>query len=557
MRKLFYLIILIKSLGLNAENKYAEEGIESKKLSFSEYEKKVIKNIKDTAKALDYANLWLKEAKKSNNVQQQALAYKAIMHLVEKKFRMIYADSLLIKAKETKNDVTIGGAYLTIGAAFYDNKEYTKALDNYIIANSYISKTEDQYLIHKVKYTIAQTKYYLGYFEEAIALFTDCIDFFKEENETGYLKSLHGIGLCYTQTGRYDLSSFHNLLGIKVSKELENDEMIPYFKNSEGINQYKIKKYQKAIKLLEETVPEIEKRNDYVSLTITWFYLGKCFWEQNEKEKAVSYFIKTDQLITEKNFIRPDLRENYELLIEYYGSNNNLEKQLQYINKLLAADKILHKNYKYLSYKIHKEFDTKSLLKAKQDIENKLIFNERIYTIAFVFLTTSIVGVTIWHFRTKRRYKQRFNEIMKDKPAEVFQEPIHTNKSKTNINPELVKEILQNLNKFEDKKKYLEKDMSLVKMASMLNTNTKYVSVIISEYRGKKLTNYINDLKIDHVVELLKNHSKYRNYTNKALAEEVGFGSTQIFTKAFISRNKFSPTYFINELKKQFSNEEV
>ncbi|WNM18489.1 AraC family transcriptional regulator [Flavobacterium capsici] len=471
------------------------------------------------------------EAKKHKNSQQQASAYKAIMHLVEKKFRMIYADSLLIKAKESKNDITLGSAYLTVGAAFYDNKEYTKALDNYIIANSYISKTEDQYLIHKVKYTIAQTKYYLGYFDEAIAIFTDCINFFKEENETGYLKSLHGIGLCYNQVGRYDLSSFNNLLGIRASKELENEEMIPYFINSEGINQYKLKKYQKAIKLLEETVPEIEKRNDYVSQTITWFYLGKCFWEQNEKDKAVSYFLKTDQLITDKNFIRPDLRENYELLIEYYSSNNDLVKQLKYINKLLAADKILNNNYKYLSYKIHKEFDTKSLIQAKQDIENKMVFNKRIYTITIVFFSTSIVGVTIWHFRTKRRYKQRFNEMMKNKPAEVFQEPVHANKSKTNINPELVKEILQNLKKFEDKKKYLEKDISLVKMASMLNTNTKYVSVIISEYRGKKLTNYINDLKIDHIVELLKNHNKYRNYTNKALAEEVGLAQPKFLPK--------------------------
>jgi tetratricopeptide (TPR) repeat protein/AraC-like DNA-binding protein len=557
MKKLFCLIILLKALVLNAENKYANDKVEFNKQNFSDYEKQVIKNLKDTAKALDYANLWLKEAKRSKNIQQQTLAYKAIMHLVEKKFRMIYADSLLTKAMETKNDVTIGGAYLTIGAAFYDNKEYTKALDNYIVANGYISKTNDKYLIHKVKYTIAQTKYYLGYFEEAIALFTDCISFFKEENEIGYLKSLHGIGLCYSQTGRYDLSSFHNLLGKKASKEFENEEMIPYFNNSEGINQYKIKKYEKAIKLLEETIPEIEKRNDYVSQTITWFYLGKCYWEQNEKDKAISYFLKTDKMMIDKNFFRPDLRENYELLIEHYKSKEDFKQQLFFIEKLLAMDKILSKNYKYLSYKIHKEFDTKSLLKAKQAIENRMIFNKRMYNVAFVFLTTSIAGLVFWHFKTKRQHKQKFNEIMNSKPSEGFQEPVYINKPKTNINPELTKEILQNLKKFEDKKKYLEKDMSLVKMASILNTNTKYVSVIISDYRGKKLTNYINDLKIDHVVELLKNYNKYRNYTNKALAEEVGFGSTQIFTKAFISRNKFSPTYFINELKKQSSNEEV
>ena len=51
-------------------------------------------------------------------------------------------------------------------------------------------------------------------------------------------------------------------------------------------------------------------------------------------------------------------------------------------------------------------------------------------------------------------------------------------------------------------------------------------------------------------MEKLKTDGRYRNYTNRALAEEAGFGSAQHFTRAFKERNGISPTYFIGRLKK-------
>ena len=104
--------------------------------------------------------------------------------------------------------------------------------------------------------------------------------------------------------------------------------------------------------------------------------------------------------------------------------------------------------------------------------------------------------------------------------------------------------------KFEQNKKYLEKDVTLMKLASFLNTNTKYVSKIILRYRDKKTIEYVTDLKIDYIVKILKTEKKYRNYTNKALGEQAGFGSTQIFTRAFKIRTGISPTYYIQELNK-------
>lgn len=91
----------------------------------------------------------------------------------------------------------------------------------------------------------------------------------------------------------------------------------------------------------------------------------------------------------------------------------------------------------------------------------------------------------------------------------------------------------------------------MVKLSAAFNSNTKYLSKIIFHYRGKGFVDYINDLRVDYIVELLKNDKRIRNYTNKGLAEEAGFSSTQRFTNAFISRTGISPSYFIEELRKQ------
>jgi AraC-like DNA-binding protein len=96
--------------------------------------------------------------------------------------------------------------------------------------------------------------------------------------------------------------------------------------------------------------------------------------------------------------------------------------------------------------------------------------------------------------------------------------------------------------------------MNLSRLASLFNTNTKYVTKVIAKYRCKGTIEYITELKTNYIINLLKSENKYRNYTNKALAEEAGFGSTQNFTKAFKNTTGKSPTSFIQEISKQQTN---
>jgi AraC-like DNA-binding protein len=147
-------------------------------------------------------------------------------------------------------------------------------------------------------------------------------------------------------------------------------------------------------------------------------------------------------------------------------------------------------------------------------------------------------------------YRQKFKELMEKN--EVPKAPIkNTTKETLNINEDTVTTVLKQLEKFEKDQKFLKKELTLAKLTVAFDSNSKYLSQIIYHYRGKKFTQYINDLKIDHLISLLKTDEMLRKYTNKALAEEVGFSSTQRFATAFYSNTGMPTSYFIEELKKK------
>ena len=223
----------------------------------------------------------------------------------------------------------------------------------------------------------------------------------------------------------------------------------------------------------------------------------------------------------------------------------------------MAFDNEINREFKYLTYKVHKEYDTKTLIEKKKRIENELASNKQLYfrvVTALVFIVCLLLG---WHLYSKKREKEKFQKIMADLSDKKRTTLVPSNNQNSNLSPELTKTLVKNLEKFERQKKFLEKDMNLTKLATLLDTNTKYASLIIAEQRKKKTTTYINDLKIDFIVELLINNNKYRNYTNKALAEEAGFGSTQIFTLCFKNKIGMSPTSFIQQLKSSSENKQM
>lgn len=513
----------------------------------------------DSIKKSLYLKTFLVKSQKEKNLEEVVNGYKNYLHHAPENLKLIYADSMIYTAKKSESNALIGSAYLSKGILYYSRKQLSHALDNYIIANSYISKTNDQYLIYKTKYNIANIKYFLGFYDEAISLFKECITYFKqdkENNDRGYLNSLHSLGLCYNRIGNYALCTQTNEIGLLEGKRLGNDEMKDYFIFSEGVNQYFLGNYTSAITKINHSLPVIQKKKDFGNEAVGYFYIGKSYWDLKNSEMAIFYFKKVDAIFDEKEYIRPDLRNNYELLISYFKSKDKPKEQLYYIEKLLKVDSVLTSKYKYVSERIHKDYDTKELLVQKKSAEKLLARKERdafIHKGIIVFLFLFVVILFYIHIRNKKLYRRRFDDVMKNDQATTKVESKNTNYGIEDINPDTVALILKRLEKFEKGKRFLEKDLTETKLAISLDTNIKYLSKIIAHHKGKKFVTYINDLKIDYLINLLKEDKKIHNYGNTALSEEAGFSSTERFVKAFLSRTGVPATFFMEELRKKQS----
>jgi len=97
---------------------------------------------------------------------------------------------------------------------------------------------------------------------------------------------------------------------------------------------------------------------------------------------------------------------------------------------------------------------------------------------------------------------------------------------------------------------YIDQNMSLSTLSSMLNTNTKYLSEIIKHHKNKKFKNYINGLRIEYIMQLLFNQPEYREYKISYLAGCCGFSSRVVFGVVFKKEKGILPSYFIQSLGK-------
>ncbi len=115
-------------------------------------------------------------------------------------------------------------------------------------------------------------------------------------------------------------------------------------------------------------------------------------------------------------------------------------------------------------------------------------------------------------------------------------------------------QLLQKLKRFENSKRFINKDISLAVLAGQLDSNTKYLSEIINSHYQVNFNTYINTLRINYIIEKLKTDPNFINYKISYLAENAGFASHSSFATIFKSITGISPVKFIELLKEEKEN---
>lgn len=119
-----------------------------------------------------------------------------------------------------------------------------------------------------------------------------------------------------------------------------------------------------------------------------------------------------------------------------------------------------------------------------------------------------------------------------------------------NISSKTEKVLLKKLEAFEKSKDFLKKDVNLNNLANKFDTNTKYLSEIIKSYKNKNFNQYLNELRIHHLIEQLNTNDKVLNTKVSYLASDFGFNSHSSFSTLFTQYVGQSPSEYIKALKK-------
>lgn len=543
------------------------------RLSYGELYNLYSDNDKDQAKQIEYANAYLIKANAANISIEKARGNYLFSLLYDGDKAIRYLDRA-IAYSEKENDIKLP-AYAYSEKAYVLQKQfkYKEAIDNFLLAEKRAQKNNTDFY-YKVKFSIAALRSEeLGEVIEALALYKECFDYYKDKEirsskySFSYQLTTFALADAYKALHQTDAASYYNQLGYRESKITDNKNLNALFVLNEGANQVLKKNYKGALDSIDRALPSMISFNDKGNILAAYYYLGKVYNGLKNDSQAVKNFVKVDSMYNETGRITPEFMSGYPYLISYYKEKDDKKNQLKYITKYMDINKTLQKNYKELTKKLQKEYDIPHLISEKESLIQSLE-DENAKSFwgigSLILLSISVSGIGFYQYNLKRTYKSRFEKIInKEKeansvPADSNPKPteIHSNKNKENIGiaEELVVQILEKLNQFESKNEYLQSNISLQLLAQKLDTNSKYVSKIVNIYKEKTFTKYINDLRIDYAVLQIRDDKKLRNYTIQALAIEFGFTSAESFSSAFFKNTGIKPTYYIEQLTNTIAN---
>jgi AraC-like DNA-binding protein len=537
-------------------------------LPYDTLKKMFLKNDRNLKLQKEIANAYLIKSKLEQIPIRIAKGYYmySVLHTGNKS--ICFLDSVIKYSRKT-NDIDFPAvAYTEKAYELKSQFKYNQAIDNFILAEKYALKNNIDYYF-EIKYSIAVLRSEeLGETIEALNLYRECLKYYRnKEVRTSkysimYQNTLFALADAFKTLNQSDSATYYNKLGYKESKITKNEIYNSLFILNEGANLILKKKYKAVLDSIKKALPKILEYKDEGNTLAAYYYLGKAYEGLGNKPLAMINFIKVDSLYNKTKRITPEFTSGYSFLISYFKYKGDKSNQLKYLTKYMYIDSTLQKNYKELTKKLQKEYDTPHLLSEKENLIQSLE-NDKTKSYwgigGLFFAIISVTGFGVYQNSLKKKYKSSFEKIIKQteqynsNTASISKDEIdiETNNSKEDIGiaEELIKQILEKLKRFESKKEYLQANITVQTLSNTFETNSKYISKIVNTHKGKTFIQYINDLRIEYALIQLQKDNKLRKYTIHALSLEYGFNNAESFSTAFYKKTGLKPTYFIKELE--------
>lgn len=293
--------------------------------------------------------------------------------------------------------------------------------------------------------------------------------------------------------------------------------------------------------------------------------LGEIAMMEKQFTTAIHYYEQTEEIY--------HASQNFQLGLMVYKQYEELFRSLN------NEEKVHYYKRKYLEL-VEKQFSISSAIANDllSSSHSESLSRKRVNIILFIissFLLLFILLLMYFYKKRDNKLRLQFNELIKENQQKILDQSLLVNQnssqnilnSEINAKPILLKtsndgaekegwikeetiyKILRELAIFEQKHLFLDKDLSLSSLAALLKTNTKYLSHTINSKKGKDFNRYVNELRIDYIIDKLIHQPEYRTYKIVYLAELCGISSHSKFSHLFKEIKGIIPSDFIKKLK--------
>lgn len=527
----------------------------------------------DNDKAELLANYILLKGKKENNRDILFDGYYNIARVKNLKNENghPFADSLISASKNVNNYDYPAKSYILKGILFNNEGKYKEALDEYTIAINH-NRADNKEQFFYINKLIAILKTATEEYQEALPLFLKYYGYEKDKIKTNnvdaknYIASIFSLANIYTKCKDYKKGIEFADLGLTECKKYNNYSYYSYLLMIKGISLFYVKDYSLSYKILLEVQKGLITNKDYSNLGVLYYYLGKIKYATRSENEAIEFFKKADSISFTFNSFEPIKRDGYEILIDFYKKKGDLKNQLKYIDNLMYSDSIIAVNRKNLSKEILKKYDTPLLMKEKVSVIERLNHQNAWLIACLLLITLAFIFVIRKNRKKIKEYekqakvlsekplstpvleKEQKNETpITDNPSIIIERKEKATKSDLSSNPKF-KILIDKIEQFEKTNSFLNKNITLDSLSKEFDTNRDYLSKLVNELKGKNFSQYLNELRINYIVEELKSNEKIRKHTIAAIADDIGYNNAESFTNAFKKITGTLPSYYIKAL---------
>ncbi len=340
---------------------------------------------------------------------------------------------------------------------------------------------------------------------------------------------------------------------------------------AEGDTATAIKHHEEALHYAKDN-----KMDEELSL-FQYCELGEIYMKTGNFAKAIEYGHMCEQPAKRQKAF--DLLISvYQLLWNANGAIGNDEEKTKYQTLCLSlSDSLFNRSNVFSADNELREYETRQTDEHIASL-NGVINRQTLTIIVISLLLILLIVLSFLLFRNNRKLQfahstllQKTRELQQqEKKNELLLSRLIDNKSAEpttttgntptatfSMENEQMKVLLAKIMKVMDDIKVITKpDFSLNSLAEAVESNTKYVSLIINETYGKNFKTLLNERRIREACRRFSDKDNYGNMTIQAVYEGVGYTNAVSFIRAFKKVNGMTPSEYLKIVSQETNEDE-